>query len=140
MKCERTSLLENNILSINEQFELIKNSKRVTWNTEANSTNSVLKYLIYKGENIEQWVTTNRQLHMHFSKEFFKEEEFVLLHETKGKKYSQSVPEFDKAYKELKEAYNKVEYWTKQTTKQIIPKGIIKINKRPTNQANNFDV
>ena len=55
-------ILENNILSVKEQFELIKNSKRVTWNTEANSTNSVLKYLIFKNENVESWIGNNKPI------------------------------------------------------------------------------
>ena len=44
------NIIENNLLSVKEQYELINNSKRATWNTEANTTNSVLKYLIFKNQ------------------------------------------------------------------------------------------
>lgn len=132
-------IIENNITSVKEQYDLIKDTKKVSWNVEANSTNNVLKYLIFKGENVEEWVKKNTIILPHYSKDFFKEYEFVLLHETKGKKQDSNNPDLVKAYKTLKEAYSKVEFWTKQTTKSIIPNGLIKINKRPTNQANNFD-
>lgn len=132
-------ILKSNEEEFIRQYNAIKDTKRASWNTEANTTNSALKYLIFKDENIEKWVQDNRIESIHYSKEFFTEKEFVLLHETKGKYCNKSIPELDKAYNDLKEAYNKVEFWTKQTTKQVIPKGLIKINKKPTNQANNFD-
>lgn len=132
-------ILENHTQELLLQYHTIKDTKRATWNTEANTTNSVLKYLIFKGGNIEKWVGNNAVTPIRYSKEYFKEKEFVLLHETNGKPCNRSIPEFDKAYIALKEAYNKVEYWTKQVQQIILPHGLIKINKRPTNQANNFD-
>lgn len=56
------NVLENNLISAKEQYELINNSKRATWNTEANTTNSVLKYLIFKNENVESWIENNRPI------------------------------------------------------------------------------
>jgi len=130
-------ILRSNEDEFFRQYNAIKDSKRATWKTEANTTNSLLKYLMFKGENVEDWIAENKSIN--FLKEFFKEEEFFLLRETKGKYCNRSIPELDNAYKDLKEAYNKVEYWTKQTQKRVIPKGLIKINKKPTNRANNFD-
>lgn len=132
-------ILENHTQELLSQYNTIKDTKRATWNTEANTTNSVLKYLIFKGENIDEWVKNNTVASIRYSKDYFKEKEFILLHETNGKLCNRSIPEFDKAYIALKEAYNKVEYWTKQVQQIILPHGLIKINKRPTNQANNFD-
>ncbi|MEZ7507264.1 hypothetical protein [Flavobacterium sp. Arc2] len=132
-------ILKNHTQELLLQYNTIKDTKRATWNTESNTTNSVLKYLIFKGENIEKWVKNNAVTPIRYSKEYFKEKEFVLLHETNGKLCNRSIPEFDKAYIALKEAYNKVEYWTKQVQQIILPHGLIKINKRPTNQVNNFD-
>jgi hypothetical protein len=56
------NILENNLLSVKEQYELINKSKRATWNTEANTTNSVLKYLIFKNENVERWIENNKPI------------------------------------------------------------------------------
>lgn len=56
------NIIENNLLSVKEQYELINNSKRATWNTEANTTNSVLKYLIFKNENVESWIENNKPI------------------------------------------------------------------------------
>lgn len=53
-------ILESNQKCFFEEYEVIKNSKRATWNTEANTTNSVLKYLTFKAENIEEWLKYNR--------------------------------------------------------------------------------
>ncbi|OXA73020.1 hypothetical protein B0A67_06140 [Flavobacterium aquidurense] len=53
-------ILENNTDEILVQYDNIKDSKRSSWNTEANTTNSVLKYLIFKGENAEEWVNSNK--------------------------------------------------------------------------------
>jgi hypothetical protein len=53
-------ILENNTDEILLQYDTIKDSKRSSWNTEANTTNSVLKYLIFKGENVEEWVNSNK--------------------------------------------------------------------------------
>ncbi|PTT02201.1 hypothetical protein DBR27_11355, partial [Flavobacterium sp. HMWF030] len=53
-------ILENNTDEIVLQYDTIKDSKRSSWNTEANTTNSVLKYLIFKGQNVEEWVNSNK--------------------------------------------------------------------------------
>ena len=55
-------ILESNQKCFFEEYEVIKNSKRATWNTEANTTNSVLKYLTFKAENIEEWLKYNRPI------------------------------------------------------------------------------
>lgn len=53
-------ILKNNTDEILLQYDTIKDSKRSSWNKEANTTNSALKYLIFKGENVEKWVISNK--------------------------------------------------------------------------------
>lgn len=55
-------ILESNQKCFSEEYYFIKNHKRATWNTEANTTNSVLKYLTFKAENIEEWLKNNRPI------------------------------------------------------------------------------
>lgn len=55
-------ILESNQKCFSEEYFFIKNHKRATWNTEANTTNSVLKYLTFKAENIEEWLKNNRPI------------------------------------------------------------------------------
>jgi hypothetical protein len=52
-------ILENHTQELLLQYNAIKDTKRATWNTEANTTNSVLKYLVFKGENVADWVKEN---------------------------------------------------------------------------------
>lgn len=49
-------IIENHTNEFLLQYNSIKDTKRATWNTEANTTNSVLKYLLFKGENAEEWI------------------------------------------------------------------------------------
>lgn len=49
-------ILENHTQELLLQYHTIKDTKRATWNTESNTTNSVLKYLIFKRQNIEKFI------------------------------------------------------------------------------------
>lgn len=53
-------ILKSNEEEFVRQYNAIKDSKRATWKTEANTTNSVLKYLIFKGENVENFKNNNK--------------------------------------------------------------------------------
>ena len=78
-------------------------------------------------------------LKTHHTKEFFNEHEFDLLQETAGKPCDRSFPDLENAYQDLKLAYSKVKYWADEIQKTIFPEGVVKINQKPTNQANKFD-
>lgn len=52
-------ILNNNLVAFQEQYDSIKNTKRVSWNTEANTTNSVLKYLVFNNMDVEEWIKNN---------------------------------------------------------------------------------
>ncbi|REE27252.1 dynein-related subfamily AAA family protein [Winogradskyella pacifica] len=43
------------------QYNAIKNSKRTQWNVEANTTNNALKYLMFKNENIEKFMSQSNK-------------------------------------------------------------------------------
>ncbi len=130
-------ILDNNLISFREQYLSIKDTKRVSWNTEANTTNSVLKYLLFKNENVSEWVNKNNT--KVYNMDFFNESEFQLISETQGKKYNKNNPVDREAYDRLFRAYVKLEYWGNEIKKQLFPDGVFKINKRPTNQGNHFD-
>jgi 5-methylcytosine-specific restriction protein B len=62
-------IIENNTKEFLLQYNSIKDTKRATWNTEANTTNSVFKYLLFKDEDIEEWVINTTNLKMNNFKE-----------------------------------------------------------------------
>ena len=59
-----TSILESNTQCFSEEYNSIKNTKRATWNSEANSTNSALKYVSFKDIVIEDWISKNEMNEM----------------------------------------------------------------------------
>lgn len=129
------------LLEFKEQFKLqydfIKNSKRVQWNVEANTTNSAIKYLMFKNENVETWL--KRGLIITHKMEFFTHREFELLNKYQKVSSDKRNKELEGVYRELKNAYNKLEYWLNSLQADIFPNGGKHILKKPTNQANNFD-
>ena len=52
-------ILQNHTNEFLFQYNTIKDTKRATWNTEANTTNSVFKYLLFTGDNATEWVNNN---------------------------------------------------------------------------------
>ena len=55
-------ILENHTNELLLQYNTIKDTRRATWNTEANTTNSVLKYLLFKGGNVEKFIKDNQPI------------------------------------------------------------------------------
>ncbi|SFK10702.1 5-methylcytosine-specific restriction enzyme B [Desulfomicrobium apsheronum] len=70
--------------------------------------------------------------------DYFTSDHFKLLNKWKGQKRDESNPEQNRAYEELKNAYEVTESWANEVMAKLFPLGVVKIRKRPTNQANNF--
>lgn len=70
---------------------------------------------------------------------FFTQEDFAQLEKFAGMEYQKDIPGMDVTYQHLKETYLKVEYWAQQVVLRTLPKGVMAIRKRPTNQANKFE-
>lgn len=70
--------------------------------------------------------------------EHFTSEHFKLLNRWKGQRRDDSNPEQNRAYDELKRAYELTEQWANQLKTRLFPEGRVEIRKRPTNQGNNF--
>jgi 5-methylcytosine-specific restriction enzyme B len=70
--------------------------------------------------------------------DYFTSEHFKLLNKWKGQKRDDSNPEQNRAYEELKKAYEVTEAWANALKEALFPTGIVKIRRRPTSQANYF--
>ena len=70
--------------------------------------------------------------------DYFTSDHFKLLNKWKGQKRDESNPEQNRAYEELKKAYEVTEAWAKKVKEALFPFGRVEIRKRPTNQGNNF--
>ncbi len=70
--------------------------------------------------------------------DYFTSEHFKLLDKWKGQKRDDSNPDQNRAYEELKRAYEVTEAWANQLKAVFFPTGKVDCRKRPTNQANNF--
>ncbi len=69
---------------------------------------------------------------------YFTSEHFKLLNKWKGQKRDESNPEQNRAYEELKQAYELTESWANEVKTKLFPTGLVKVRKRPTSQANSF--
>lgn len=69
---------------------------------------------------------------------YFTSDHFKLLNKWKGQKRDDSNPEQNRAYEELKQAYEATEQWARGLQGKLFPDGYVKVFKKPTNQANNF--
>jgi 5-methylcytosine-specific restriction protein B len=69
---------------------------------------------------------------------YFTSDHFKLLNKWKGQKRDDSNPEQNRAYEELKQAYEATEQWAHGLQGKLFPDGYVKVFKKPTNQANNF--
>lgn len=69
---------------------------------------------------------------------YFTSDHFKLLNKWKGQKRDESNPEQNRAYEELKQAYELVAAWADKLRERCFPDGRVEVRKRPTNQANNF--
>lgn len=70
--------------------------------------------------------------------DYFKKEHLELLSKWKGQKYDKSDPEQNRAYDELKDAYEVIASWANKVKEILFPEGNVDIVKRPTNQGNHF--
>jgi 5-methylcytosine-specific restriction enzyme B len=70
--------------------------------------------------------------------DYFTNDHFKLLNRWKGQKRDESNPEQNRAYEDLKKAYEVTGEWAKKVTESLFPVGHVEIRKRPTNQGNNF--
>lgn len=69
---------------------------------------------------------------------YFTSNHFKLLNKWKGQKRDESNPEQNRAYEELKMAYEVTEAWANEVKTKLFPMGGVKVRKRPTSQANYF--
>ena len=70
--------------------------------------------------------------------DYFTSNHFKLLNMWKEQKRDESNAEQNRAYEELKNAYDVTETWANEVKIKSFPKGFFKIRKRPTSQANFF--
>lgn len=70
--------------------------------------------------------------------EYFTSEHFKLLNRWKNQKRDSSNPEQNRAYEELKAAYEVTDLWAQELQRRYFPEGRVEIRKRPTTQANYF--
>lgn len=70
--------------------------------------------------------------------DYFTSDHFKLLNKWKGQKRDESNPEQNRAYEDLKNAYEITEAWATQLKSKLFPVGVVKVRKRPTSQANSF--
>lgn len=70
--------------------------------------------------------------------DYFTSDHFKLLNRWKGQKRDESNPEQNRAYEDLKKAYEVTEAWADKVKDALFPMGHVEIRKRPTNQGNNF--
>jgi 5-methylcytosine-specific restriction enzyme B len=70
--------------------------------------------------------------------DYFTSDHFKLLNKWKGQRRDESNPEQNRAYEELKKAYEVTEAWAEELKAKLFPVGVVKIRKRPTSQANTF--
>lgn len=70
--------------------------------------------------------------------DYFTSDHFKLLNKWKAQKRDESNPEQNRAYEELKKAYEVTEAWAHKVRAELFPVGHVEIRKRPTSQANSF--
>lgn len=70
--------------------------------------------------------------------DYFTSDHFKLLNRWKGQRRDESNPEQNRAYEDLKKAYEVTEAWAEKVKAELFPVGRVEIRKRPTNQGNNF--
>lgn len=70
--------------------------------------------------------------------DYFTSDQFKLLTRWKGQKRDDTNPEQNRAYEDLKKAYEVTEAWARAVQARMFPHGRVEVRKRPTNQGNNF--
>ena len=69
----------------------------------------------------------------------FSSQHFALLREWQGRKYDRDSPDHQRAYQELKTAYDLTKQWADGVVAALFPSGTVTCRRRPTNQGNNFE-
>lgn len=69
---------------------------------------------------------------------YFTSDHFKLLNRWKGQKRDESNPDQNRAYEDLKKAYEVTEAWANDVKTKLFPVGHVKVRKRPTSQGNAF--
>lgn len=69
---------------------------------------------------------------------YFTSDHFKLLDRWKAQKRDESNPEQNRAYDELKKAYEITEAWANSLKQALFPLGRVEVRKRPTTQGNHF--
>lgn len=69
---------------------------------------------------------------------YFTSDHFKLLNKWKGQRRDESIPEQNRAYEELKKAYEVTEAWANRVKETLFPMGEVELRKRPTTQGNSF--
>lgn len=70
--------------------------------------------------------------------DYFTSDHFKLLTMLKRQRRDDSNPEHNRAYEELKKAYEVTEAWADKVKDALFPVGRVEIRKRPTDQGNRF--
>jgi len=70
--------------------------------------------------------------------DYFTSDHFKLLNRWKEQKRDDSNPEQNRAYEDLKKAYEVTEAWADKVKEALFPVGFVEIRKRPTTQGNHF--
>src|SRR3569832_2119996 len=70
--------------------------------------------------------------------DYFTSDLFKLLNLWKGQRRDESNPEQNRAYEELKKAYEVTDSWAQEVKDRQFTAGVVKVRKRPTCQANAF--
>ena len=126
-----STILENHTQELLVQYNSIKDTKRATWNTEANTTNSVLKYLLFEGKDAEEWIKKSKKTRNH-QIDFFTPLEFEILNKSQGLFCDRTKPDVNNYYNQLKLAYEKLHYLTEIVQKEVFVKGKFNLLKKPT--------
>ncbi len=69
---------------------------------------------------------------------YFTNDHFKLLNKWKEQKRDESNPEQNRAYEQLKQAYEVTEAWANELKAKLFPMGVVNVRKRPTSQGNFF--
>lgn len=61
-----SDILQSNSDCFKQEYNSVKDSKRARWNSEANSTNSAYKFILFKGLDIKQFFNENKKFKMEY--------------------------------------------------------------------------
>lgn len=121
------SLMEINYEVIGKEYKKVENSIRSRWNVEANTTNSALKYVIFKNEHVEKFIEHNKEFEM----EYFDIKGIVEYKELSKLPYSTDA-EATKIFNDTRE---KLYYLVELLSKKLNENFTINYAEKPNKQA-----